>query len=193
MVHGHPLYASITKEPIHDSDLPSAVSDAEEVEIPAADIDTPQEGQATSGPDLYRELPSEYEWILDLNDVLDFDVGAYLALAAGAADAFAAQIEAGILAHISDIAEASGNVVSATGRDVVDAFLDSMETMDFSFNDAGEPNITIVIHPDQFKKLQGIAMTAEQQSRHDEIIAKRREEWNASQRRQELPGVGDRT
>jgi hypothetical protein len=141
----------------------------------------------------HRELITAFEWNVELDDILAFDIDSYLVGISNVADAFAQQAEEGIIAHISDITEATGNVVSAKGRDLADAFLDSLDKMDFSFNEDGQPNITIVLHPDQLQRFRGLTLTEEQQARYDAIIAQRREEWDASQHRRELPGFGNGT
>jgi hypothetical protein len=147
--------------------------------------------QPALDPTGYRELPAMHEFNVDINDVLSFNVGGYLATLFEASDSIANQIEAGILAHISDIATAAGNVISVKDRDIADAYLDTLEDMTFRFNDNGEPNVTLVMHPEQVKKLKGVEMTPEQKARYDAIVTRKREEWNASQRRRELPGLGN--
>jgi hypothetical protein len=182
MMDGHPLYASVTHEPIYDdSDVDRGAQSGETV--PAV--------RQNDDPLGYRELPAQIEWIITYDEVLAFDRDAVLAMLNDAANAFAGQIEAGMLAHISDITEATGNVVSVSGRDFAEAVLDSLERMEFSFDADGEPNLTFVMHPDQARRLQGAEFTPEQQARHDAIIARKREEWNASQRRRELPGISN--
>jgi hypothetical protein len=189
MLAGHPLYASVTRERLHGSEdvgtADTGISD------PNADGIKPPEVSASSDPLRYRELSAQYEWLVDVNDVLSFNVGGFVAGLSAGADAFANQLEQGILTHISDLSEAAGNVVGVGGREFADALLDALESMEFSFNDDGEPNITLVMHPDQVAKLRNVEMTPEQKARHAAIIQRKREEWNATQRRRELPGLGD--
>ena len=187
MEAGHPLYASITKQSMHD-----LVENAGERTPPAHSADanavsTPPETSSLA----YREIDARVEWVVNIDEALSFDIGAFLATLSSAADGFADQIERGILSHISDITEVAGNVTSAQGRDLADAFLDAMEHMTFSFDEIGQPSLTVVMSPQQIQKMKDMKLTPEQKARHAEILHRKREEWNATQRRRELPGFGD--
>jgi len=92
-----------------------------------------------------------------------------------------------MLAHISEVCDASGQTIDAEGRDFVDVMIETLETIDISFDENGEHNLTIVMHPDTLAKLQDKQPTPEQEARIQQILERRREEWNASRSRHDLP------
>jgi hypothetical protein len=103
------------------------------------------------------------------------------------ADSFGSQLVQGMLAHISDVCDASGQTIDAGGRDIFEVMIETLETIDMSFDENGEPNLTMVVHPDTAAKLWDKTPTPEQEARVQQILERRREEWDASRRRHDLP------
>lgn len=167
----HPLLGQVTREELPD--VPP--SPAEGAALPA---------EASS---LYRPMAVRHEWTVSIEDVAAFNVDQFLTDLHALADSMGGQLVSGMLEHISTVSEDYGNVVDATGRDFADAFADSLETMDLSFDGEGRPNLTIVLHPNQAERLRENPPTPEQQARIDAILDRRREEWLASRRRRDLP------
>jgi hypothetical protein len=100
------------------------------------------------------------------------------------------QVSKSILTHISEICEQTGNIVD--GPLSYDAIADALEHMEFSFDENGNHNISVVVSPDGAEKLRALGEpTAEQQMRLDSIINRRRDEWNARRRSRSLPSRRD--
>jgi hypothetical protein len=167
----HPLLAQVTREELDEGPPLQTVGAA----LPA---------EASS---LYRPMAVQHVWTVSIEDVVDFNVNQFLTDLHALADSMGGQMVRGMLEHISAVTEEYGNTIDATGRDFADAFADSLETMDISFDDEGQPKLTIVMHPDQVEKLRENPPTPEQEARIDAILSRRREEWLASRRRRDLP------
>ena len=136
---------------------------------------------------LYRPALVSYEWTASVQDVVDFDVDQFLADVYAMADNTGGQIMSAFLELVSDVSEEYGNVIDGEGRDFFDVFAEVLETIEMTFDDAGRPNATLVMHPDQMDKLKDKKPTPEQESRLNGILERRREEWRASRRRRDLP------
>ncbi|MBU2694992.1 hypothetical protein CCO04_07855 [Pimelobacter sp. 30-1] len=167
----HPLIAEIRREPI--GDLPRPEEHAPETK----DLASP----------LLRSIKASHELTVDVQVALQGDVDSFLTMIFDLADAFGSQLTNGILAHISDICDASGQTISTEGRDIFDVMIETLETIDISFDENGEHNLTIVMNPDTAQKLQSKIPTPEQEAQVKEVLERRRKEWNASRRRHELP------
>lgn len=167
----HPLLAEIRREPV--GDLPRPEEHAPET----TDLASP----------MLRGIEASHALTVDVQEAMQGDVDSFLTMTFDLANAFGAQLTKGMLAHISDICDASGQTISAEGRDIFDVMIETLETIDISFDENGEHNLTIVMHPDTAQKLQSKSPTAEQEARVKKVLERRREEWNASRRRHELP------
>lgn len=167
----HPLLAQVTREELAEGPSPQTEGAA----LPA---------EASS---LYRPMAVQHVWTVSIEDVADFNVDQFLTDLHALADSMGGQVVRGMLEHISAVTEEYGNTIDATGRDFADAFADSLETMDISFDEEARPKLTIVMHPDQAEKLRENPPTPEQEARIDAILSRRREEWFASRRRRDLP------
>jgi hypothetical protein len=119
-------------------------------------------------------------------DVITGDVDSVLAAMDSVATEMTGQITKGILDHISEICGSTGNVVA--GELSYDVINDVMEKLDFSFDDEGNHNVSVVVDPQGAQRLQDLGKpTAEQQARYDEIIARKKADWNARRGSRSLP------
>lgn len=100
------------------------------------------------------------------------------------ADEYAAQLVPSMLSQLSDICDATGNVVSGAGRPFWDTYLESLETIALSFEPDGTVNLptmavsnkaNIPPQPDGFEERVGA------------IVERRRDEWMATRRTRRLP------
>lgn len=167
----HPLLAQVPREELAEGPPPQNEGAA-----------LPPEASS-----LYRPIATKHAWTVSVEDVTAFNVDQFLTDLYSLADSMGRQMVRGMLEHISDITEEYGNVVDATGRDFADAFADSLETMEISFDADGRPNLMILLHPEQAEKLRDNPPTPEQEMRIDAIVSRRREEWFAARRRRDLP------
>ena len=166
----HPLLASVRREQV--ADLPRPEEHAPET----ADLASP----------LFRGIEASHVLTADVQDTLTGDVDPFLTMVFDLADAFGSQLTQGMLAHISEICDASGQTIDAEGRDLIEVMIETLETIDMSFNENGEPNLRMVVHPDTAANFRD-QPTPEQEARIREILDRRREEWDASRRRLDLP------
>ena len=103
------------------------------------------------------------------------------------AHSIANQLTSAMFAHIADVTEATGQTISAEGRDFWEVILEAMETVELSFDEHGQHHGTVVVHPDLAEKIMKNPPTADQEDRAQKIIQRKREEWNASRRLEDLP------
>jgi hypothetical protein len=90
-----------------------------------------------------------------------------------------------MLDHISQLCEASGNVLAAGDR-FWDATLEMLETIDISFDEDGNPSLpSIAMHPDTAEKVGNPPDGYE--ARFNEVLHRRRDEWLAGRRTRRLP------
>lgn len=167
----HPLLASVRRERVADLSLP--IDHAPET----ADLASP----------FFRGIEASHVVAANFQDAITGEVDPFLAMVFELADAFGSQLTQGMLTHISEICDASGQVIDAEGRDFIDVIIETLETIEMSFNEDGEPNLTVVVHPSTAEKLRNKKPTPEQEERIQQILERRREEWNASRRRHDLP------
>jgi hypothetical protein len=133
-----------------------------------------------------RPIEASSVAIIDYNDVIVGDFDSILAAMDNIAVEMANQITKGILGHISEICERTGNVIA--GELSYDTIADILEHMDFSFDESGNHNVSVVVSPEGAKKIRAVGEpTAEQQARIDRIIARKRDEWNARRGSRSLP------
>lgn len=167
----HPMLAQVTREELAEGPPPLAEGAA-----------LPPEASS-----LYRPMAVRHEWTVSIEDVAAFNLDQFLSDLHALADSMGGQMVRGMLEHISAVTEENGNTIEAGGRDFFDVFAETLESIEMSFDDDGRPNLTIVMHPDQAKKLRDKQPTPEQKARIDAILTRRKEEWLASRHRRDLP------
>lgn len=167
----HPILAEVRREKV--ADLATSAEHAPET----ADLASP----------LYRSIEVSHEMVASVQDTLDGDVGPFLAMVFELADSMGSQQVAGMVAHISEVCEASGQTIDAAGRDFFDALTEMYETIDMSFGEDGKPNLSVMAHPEILEKMRGKKPTPEQEAKIQEVIDRRRTEWHASRSRLDLP------
>jgi hypothetical protein len=149
------------------------------------------EGDPRLHSPLYKPIAVQQHWIMRIDDAVNFQVDEFLANLVEVADGMASQVTVGMIEHISEISDRYEMTIDAAGRDVRDVLLDALEGMDISFDDEGNHNLKLLMHPDTLERIKDREFTPEQQARHDSIVQRKRDEWNASQRRRDLPGLVD--
>lgn len=167
----HPLLATVRREHVAD--------------LPRPDEHAP--GAAELASPLHRDIEVSHRFTISVPDLVSGDVGSFLATVVDLADEFGRQMARGMLQHISDICDESGQTVSAAGRDLFDVIIESLETIDISFDEHGNHNLSLVTHPDTAREFASKTPTPEQQERMRAVLERRREEWDASRRRRDLP------
>ena len=167
----HPLLGTIRRERVADLPMPHEHTPGNE---------------ALASP-LFRGIEVSHGWVVTLSHVLTFDVDTFLGQVFVIADEIGSQITRGMLEHISQICDESGQTINAEGRDIFDVMIEILGTIDIAFDEEGNHSLQLVVHPDMAKKLADKQPTPEQVNRLRVVMERRKEEWDASRRRRELP------
>lgn len=123
---------------------------------------------------------------VSVSDAIRGDFSDAIVAIAETAEQFLATTMPNIYQHISDICDATGNVVSGTDRPTWDAMLEALETISITFDEDGNPSLpSVVMHPDTAAKLGD--PPAGYEARSNEIIVRKRDEWLAGRRTRRLP------
>jgi hypothetical protein len=147
------------------------------------DYSSPLPGDETL---LGRPIEAVSSLTIDYNDVVSGDLDVILVAMHKIATEMADQISNGIMAHISEICDRTGNVI--TGELSWNTIGDALEHMDFSFDEHGNHNISIVVNPEGARTLQNLGEpTSQQRTRIEKIISRRKDEWNARRSSRSLP------
>lgn len=99
---------------------------------------------------------------------------------------FASQATKALFETVSLTTEAVGNVHSAAGKNIWEAQLEMLESLEMHFDEDGNHNYKYYLHPDTAKKLAENPPTPEQERRGEEIIRRKREEYYAKKRTRRL-------
>lgn len=174
LVKAHePILGEVTRQPM--AELP-ALSDA-----PPSGTNTGAKAQ------LFKPMKISHEWIAQTDTALSFDLDGFLTDLDSLAKSFADQLAKGMFEHIAEVTEAYGQVTDGTDRDLWETMLEAMEKVEFSFDENGNHDMTFVMSPELYGKVQDNPPTAEQQQRAAGIVKRKREAWDASRRLEDLP------
>lgn len=173
----HPILGSVSWEAVQD--LPEPESSASSIQ---ADSEVPELASS-----LFRSVHITHEWVMSVDEVVEFDVEALLHRMYEAADELGGQLTLAMFQHISDICEENGQVVSAADENFFDAFIDAIEKIDLGFDSDGNPTARIAMNPETLAKVSKTPPTPEQVERMKIVIERKREDWLAARRRRELP------
>ena len=136
---------------------------------------------------LYSTLVSSATLTRGVEDSMNFDPDKVRADLWMFAQESGDQIEKQMFAHITKVAESNGMSIDAKDRDFGEALLEVMEKLEFTFDENGNHNVSIMTDPKTYAKLQDKGLTPAQQARLDAIVAKKKEAWDESRRRKPLP------
>ncbi len=119
------------------------------------------------------------------NDVIAGSIEPLLLVIDAASKDLAEELAKRLLASLSTITEATGNVVSAKGKSVYDAMIEMMENIELSLDDDGELSLpSALMSPKMMENLP--APTPEQEARMEELKKERLEELLARRRSRRL-------
>jgi hypothetical protein len=82
--------------------------------------------------------------------------------------------------------EAVGNSHELAGRNVWDAQLEMLESMEWHFDEEGNHNIQLCVGSEAAKKLNETPSTPEQDKQYEELVRRKREEYYAKKRTRRL-------
>ncbi|TGD84354.1 hypothetical protein BayCH28_25970 [Mycolicibacterium sp. CH28] len=158
--------------------------------------DLPPPGQSPSpGCDgaamTFRTIRLTHEWTIDVKEVLNFDVDSFLEDVNNLADEFGGQLVSAMVEHISEVCESRSQTINAEGRDFFEVLIEVAETMELTFDEDGRLQTQLLLHPDTYARISERQPTAEQEMRLRSVIDRKREEWNATRRRCQLPEISE--
>jgi hypothetical protein len=126
------------------------------------------------------ELPLHFDVYLktDVEKFIDFIYRMW--------EAFASQSRKGLFETLSLTTEAVGNSQPLAGRNVWDAQLEVLESLEWTFDKDGNHHYKFYCHPDIGKKLAENPPTEEQNKKLEELISRKRKEYYAKKRTRRL-------
>lgn len=121
-----------------------------------------------------------FEWFLqtDVKEFVEFMYGMW--------ESFASQAKKALFETVDLTTEAVGNSHALAGRNIWDAQLEMMESVEWHFDENGNHNYQFYCHPDVGKKLAENPPTPEQDKRMEELINRKRTEYYAKKRTRRL-------
>lgn len=125
---------------------------------------------------------------LHIDAIRETDVEAFITAIYGVAERYAAAMGATFFRTARDITDATGNTIDAGGCPLSwDLVLDAYEGTEIAFDDDGQPTTELVMNPRTATLLLTIKKTPEQERRYQEIMQRKKDEWDAQQRPRRLP------
>ena len=124
--------------------------------------------------------------VIGFDSFLKTDVERFTELLYNMWEAFASQTTKALFETVSLTTEAVGNVHNAAGRNIWEAQIEMLESLEMHFDEDGNHNYKYYLHPDMAKKLAENPPTPEQEKRAEEIIKRKREEYYAKKRTRRL-------
>lgn len=145
-----------------------------------------QQGEVVSQPVTQQQI-----FVMRNRDIISANYEALLEGLFEAGAGFAAQMERHVLQRVTETCEATGQVVSAGGREIShDLMLDALEAVEWDFNDDGSVDLTgkaFVVSPAAAEAIGRLPPPTEaHERRHAQIEARKREEWRARRRRRRI-------
>jgi hypothetical protein len=90
--------------------------------------------------------------------------------------------------YVERVCEASGNTINANGQPLsYDLIIQMLDTMDMSFDEDGNSNAMLIVHPTMAEKIGNLPPPTEEQSKAwAKMIERKRQEYNKSRRGRRL-------
>lgn len=151
-------------------------------ELPDVDDSSSPEDKS---PD-FRQFSHQHEMRISLETGLTFDVGTALSHVLEIAESLGEQQTNDMVGFMSDVATASGNVISLDHSNPTENFIAALQTMEIEFDENGNHNLSLVISPAFLEVLRLNPPTEEQGRRLDAILDAKREEQRASRSHRRL-------
>lgn len=116
------------------------------------------------------------------------DIDAFIQVLYQFADAHRQDIVRSMIQGLMEVTDASGNTTDAHGRTLCfDMINDALEMIEISFDERGEPILpTIMVGPEMGKKLMAIEPTSEELLRYNNILERKKANYNAQKRTRRL-------
>lgn len=99
---------------------------------------------------------------------------------------FKDKIKKHLFETISQVTETTGNQFDTKGRNFWDAYVDLINTTELTFDDKGNHNYQVVVHPDTYQKIMNNPPSPEQNLKIEEAIKAKQAEYYAKKRTRRL-------
>jgi len=131
---------------------------------------------------------SKTEFVFRYEDIRLCDTSALATQMDSAADQQLAVVMPHFFEVIKRASDAAGTAIDAGGKPFdFEMWLEMLGKVDFDFDDQGNPDLpTLIMHPDQAKRLQAVPPTVQQQKAFADLIERKRSEYHARQRHRKL-------
>lgn len=126
------------------------------------------------------------ETVMDAEWIRSTDVEGFVGYVYNLAQSFIVLSKQLLFDLLSRTTEATGSKVSAQGRNVWDAFIEMVRDVEMQFDDEGNHNHKVVLHPTVYEKLAQNPPTPEQQKEMDDLISAKKQEFYAQKRTRRL-------
>ncbi len=133
-------------------------------------------------------VPVRFHITIHPDDVIAGKLDSFVASLDEAAGEYLESVMPAVFDYLSRVSTATGNVVDAKGRPFFDAFYEMIEKVQMDFDEDGNHNQVLVVHPDTARIIDEAArnMTPDQQEKLDDLMKRKREESDARRRRRRL-------
>lgn len=123
------------------------------------------------------------------DELIDGRLDEFLATLDAAAEQWAEGFGRQFYDYLSRISQATGNVVDAKDRPFFDSIYEMFEKVDLQFDEEGRIQQTVHLNPaDAETWTKGMeSLTQEQRQKLDELIERKRQEFNARRRHRRIP------
>ena len=124
------------------------------------------------------------EIVLDARRISEGDFGSVYLSADTLGDAKGGALVRGMVEHLGQITEQTGNSLDAGGRPFShDLFFEMLDAMDIDFDDDGQAQLQILTTPETGTKIAALPPpTPEQQAHFDALMARKRQEHEGRRR-----------
>jgi hypothetical protein len=165
----HPILREIERRVVRDV-RPSRISEGDDPPLALSTIE------------------SSAEIVLDASAIAEGDLGSVYAAVDAVGDAKGGAIVRGMVEHLGQITERTGNAIDAGGRPFShELFFETLEGMEIDFNEHGEANLQILTSPELGAKMAALPPpTEEQQAQFDALMARKRAEFEARKKTRRL-------
>jgi hypothetical protein len=166
-------------------ELYGSIPTAEPSEVLPVTQNTMPSGEVVQSQPLLVEAAVVFKW----DDIRDCNLDALAEQVNKAAEERLAKIMPHFFDVLHRITDAAGTAADAGGRPFsFELYLEALERMEIQFDREGNPILpTLVMHPVMAEQLRSLPpMTQEQQRAMDDLIERKRTEFNASRRHRKL-------
>ena len=137
--------------------------------------------------------PTVAEVTIDQHETVNWGMADIIKYVDGMADQMIGKIVPNMFATLREVTDETGNVVDAGGKPFsFELFLESIEKVQVEFDDVtGEPELpTMFVDPKLFERIRGMLpeweKNEEYKARYKELIARKRDDWDARESNRKL-------